>query len=117
MPIRSIIGPSFTFFHFVRINPKSEITSPCPRSPNIMPNISIYVIATYGVGSMPVYDGKPYILTNISNGLNSQLFLSFVGGFILSSTKYFFSSITISDTVDICSLNFSTSLVGTKPAI
>lgn len=37
-----------------------------------MPNISIYVIATYGVGSMPVYDGKPYILTNISNGLNSR---------------------------------------------
>ena len=74
-------------------------------------------MATYGVGSIPVYDGSPYILTNISNGLNSQLFLSFVGGFILSSTKYFFSSITISDTVERCFLNFSTSLVGTNPAI
>ena len=40
-------------------SPRSSSTSPCPASPNMIPNNSVKKTATSGVGSMVPYRGAP----------------------------------------------------------
>ena len=63
--------------------PAASRHRPCPTSPNIIPKNSEYITARNAVGSISLYLGIPYILTNSSNGLKIAQFLSFVGAVAL----------------------------------
>ena len=50
--------PTFTTFKAIRI-PAIRNTSPCPKSPNIIPKRIEKNTATNGVGSIEPYKGEP----------------------------------------------------------
>ena len=72
-------------------------------------------MATKLVGSKSVYDGTPYISTNILNGLENQLFLSFVGGVKRESLIGELISTLTSSNFSNSSLIFFASLSSAKP--
>ena len=75
------------------------------------------VTATNGVISILPYDGRPYISTNISNGLKILLFFSLTGGCALFSSLGSSTSYSVSGIPSIPSLNHLKPLSGTQPTI